>query len=624
MLFLLRPPLLVLLLCACCVPLVTQAQNEPDSSTRLARLAAQHWQAFLADNAVAATLFIGRHDFESRFTPDIRPTARRERQHQLQIFLSELDRIDQTSLPPHEQLTARLLRAQLRAEFESHQFPHWLMPFNHYANPLLLFIQQAATASPQNLPTRESVQAFADRATAAATWIDQAIANLREGLKQGVSLPRPLALRAQQSLAPLLTTEPPLKLFAGVVRAAEAHGGPELARPLEALLREVLAPAFARLSHFLNDEYLPAARTTAGYAALPNGPAWYQERVRFHTTTDLTPDEIHAHGLRLVAHTLEQMEAVKLAVDFEGTLAEFYQYLAAHPDLTPGSAEALLDAHRAVAARVAPKAAELFVRQPKAPLEIREVEAFRQAGAPGALYFPPTASDGSRPGIFYLNTRNLPEHPLHEVEALFLHEAIPGHHFQISLAAELADTPEFQRRLFVTSFIEGWGLYAESLGRELGLYQDPLTWFGRLRYDLFRSARLVVDTGLHAKGWSREQAIAYLRDLLPMTDSAIASEVDRYLADPGQALAYKIGELEIRRLRSLAETRLGAAFDIGAFHDAVLRQGALPLQLLEDVVQMWIQRQTRPDNSPRANPQPTARPIRPTELAPARPADHDC
>jgi uncharacterized protein (DUF885 family) len=337
----------------------------------------------------------------------------------------------------------------------------------------------------------------------------------------------------------------------------------------------------------MRDEYLPKCRTTVGLDTLPDGAAWYAYNVRSITTTDYTPAEIHAVGLREVERIHGEMQNVMRQVGFKGDLAAFSRFMQKDPQFFYGDAGKLIAGYVTIKHRVDPALPRLFERLPVADYEVRAVEPFREKSAAGGSY-QAASEDGSRPGIFYANTYDLKARPIWAMEALSLHEGNPGHHFQISLQREQKDLPKFRRFNGYTAYSEGWGLYAESLGRELGMYEDPYQYFGMLEAELWRAIRLVVDTGLHSRGWTREQVLEYMDEESSAAEARAVSEAERYIAIPGQALAYKIGQLKIRELRTRAEHELGEGFDVRRFHTAVLGDGALPLDVLEAKVDRWI------------------------------------
>jgi uncharacterized protein (DUF885 family) len=352
------------------------------------------------------------------------------------------------------------------------------------------------------------------------------------------------------------------------------------------LVQEVL-PAYQRLADFIEKDYLPAARTSVGWTDLADGEAWYRWRVREATTMDMAPEEIHALGLAEVARIRGEMLAVKQKVGFEGDLDAFFKHLEEDPKFYFTNEHDLLEAYRDVKQRIDAMLPKLFSDFPKADYEIRPVEPFRAASAAGASYQSPSA-DGKRPGIFYINTFNLKAQPRFGIETLSLHEAAPGHHFQIAIQQELSELPRFRRFNNYVSYAEGWALYAESIGKELGLFTDPYQWYGRLSDEMLRAMRLVVDTGLHVKGWTREQSIQYMLDNSSLAESDVTAEVERYIVWPGQALGYKLGQLHISALRAKAQKELGSAFDVRKFHSQVLRDGALPMDVLTAKIERWI------------------------------------
>lgn len=432
------------------------------------------------------------------------------------------------------------------------------------------------------------------RLSAFAVQLDIAIARFRQGMAGGITHPRLIATNMIGQLDKLLEGGPEKSIMMKPLDKLPANlPEPEKAR-LKADYARVIGgqvnPALTRLRTFLADEYLPQTRKTVGLCALPGGDALYAWAVRNHTTTDMTPDEIHDLGLAEVARIKAGMEDVRRRTGFKGDLPAFFTYLRTDPRFKPKSAEDLKARYEAVGRRVDTAIPRLFSTTPRAPLDIRPVPAFKEKTDAAGSYMPGTP-DGSRAGVFYFNTYDLPSRTTPRIETLYLHEAIPGHHFQISLAQENESLPPFQRFGGNTAFIEGWALYAESLGPELGLFKDPYQLMGRYDDEMLRAMRLVVDTGLHAKGWTRDQAIQYMLANSAMGQTDATAEVERYIAMPGQALAYKIGQLTLTRLRKDAETRLGPKFNIRAFHEQVLMSGALPMAVLETKIEDWVESQ---------------------------------
>ncbi len=429
------------------------------------------------------------------------------------------------------------------------------------------------------------------RLRAVPVLVNQTIVLLERGLTSGITPPqitlRDVPSQAQDLVVDDLLTSPLLSAFthfpAGVLPADQQR----LRAAALAAYRDSVAPAFRRLSTFLRERYVPGARTTTGIRDLPNGIAWYQVRARASTTTDLTPEQIHAIGLAEVKRIRAAMDSVITASGFKGSFAEFVQFLRTDPRFYWTNADDLIRASRELMKRIDPELPRLFGTLPRLPYGVAPIPSYSERSQTTA-YYQPGSPLGHRPGTYFVNTYNLPARPKWEMEALSLHEAVPGHHLQIALAQELEGVPEFRRFGGYTAFVEGWGLYSESLGGELGLYTDPYSKFGQLTYEMWRAIRLVIDTGIHTMGWTRQQAIDYFKENAAKTEHDITVEVDRYIVWPGQALAYKIGELKIKELRVYAARTLGDRFDVRAFHDQVLGAGAVPLDVLDARIHAWV------------------------------------
>jgi len=421
--------------------------------------------------------------------------------------------------------------------------------------------------------------------------IDRSIGRMNQGLADGVTNPRLVMQNVIGQLDALnaegvegSTFYKPVKKFPDAIPAADRA---RLTGAYAAIIRDQLIPAHTRLRDFIRDEYLPKARTTVGLGQMPGGKAYYRYLVASTTTTDMTPEAIHALGLSEVKRITAEMEKAKTASGFKGSLAEFVAFLRTDKRFAPASRDAMRDDFTAIDKRVLAVVGQDFSLVPKSPLEIRAVPAYKEKTEAAGSYQGGTP-DGSRPGVFYYNAYDLPSRYSWGFETLFLHEGIPGHHFQISLAQESTGLPAFQRFGGNTAYVEGWALYSESLGYELGFYKDPYQNYGHLNDEMLRAMRLVVDTGIHNEGWGRDQAIKYMLDNSAMGKTDATAEVERYIAIPSQALAYKVGQLTIRRLRSKAEAELGPKFDIRAFHAQVLMSGALPMAVLESKIDDWI------------------------------------
>ncbi|HEX9852305.1 MAG TPA: DUF885 domain-containing protein, partial [Woeseiaceae bacterium] len=420
------------------------------------------------------------------------------------------------------------------------------------------------------------------------------IENMRKGAEQGIVQPTVLMEKVLPQLESQITDDVEASSFYTPVKNMPEDFSTEDRERLTAAWRESIekriVPVYRRLHNFIGDDYLGATRKSVGISELPDGEAWYAYLVRLRTTTDLTPAEIHQIGLDEVARIHGEMQGVMDEVGFEGGLQDFFEYLNTDERFYFDTPEELIQGYRDMTDRVTELTKKLFDVAPKTGFEVRAVEPFREKSASGGSYQRGTP-DGSRPGVFYANTYDIKARPKWAMESLFLHEAIPGHYFQIEIQQELEGVPRFRRFGGYTAFTEGWGLYAESLGKELGMYTDPYQYFGALNAELWRAIRLVVDTGLHSKGWSRQDVLDYMYANSAVKAARAVSEAERYMAIPGQALAYKIGQLKIRELRTRAEEILGDRFDVVAFHRLVLSQGAMPLTLLEQRVDRWIAEQ---------------------------------
>lgn len=577
---------------------MSQAASTRSAVSEFGTFLSNDWNAWLAEYPEVASQ-VGVPGHNGRWTDDS-PTGIGERRQHLARSLEAIRRTDRTRLDASDQLNYDLYRDLLElattgVEFGDDPLPlrsvvprSLVMPL-HQLDGVHLSAPETLDLQPRGRPS--DVADLLARLEALPALIDQQIALLRAGLARGFSPPRVTVRGVPEQVAALTVDEPrqnpllrPLTEFPERLPARDRAEW--LARGRE-IHRRSIRSAVDRLSDYLVREYLPACRESIAATALPDGPRAYAHHVRLQTTTELSPAEIHAVGLAEVARIRSAMEALARSTGFTGSLREFNEFLRTDPRFTYRSERELLDGYRAVAKTIDPALPRLFGRLPRLPYGVVPVPEFRARSSPAAYYMP-GAPEAGRPGFFYANTYDLSARYRWEMEGLALHEAVPGHHLQIALGQELEGLPEFRRNGGYGAFVEGWGLYAESLGEELGLYQDPYSRFGQLTYDMWRSIRLVVDTGMHALGWSRERAIEFFRDNTGKSDLDISVEVDRYIVWPGQALGYKIGQLKFRELRTLAEQRLGDRFDVRRFHDRVLEEGALPLGVLDRRVRAWV------------------------------------
>lgn len=504
-------------------------------------------------------------------------------------LLDSLSRLDRARLSTANALNYDLFRQKLEMQIALFDYGMYLVPLTQRGG-----IQQADQIADQlRFDTVRDYEDWIARLRSFPTLADQTIEEMRLGMKRHVLMPRVVMERVTAQITHQIVKDPetspfyrPFQRFPPTMVLVDRERLREEAR--QAITRGVV-PSFERLADFFSGQYLPACLPNVGLWQIPNGDRLYALLVRDHTTTDLTPRQIHDIGLGEVARIHGEMEALLKRVGFPGDLKQFFKFLRTDGRFYHASSEELLTAYRAIAKRIDPRLVKLFRLLPRMPYGVEPIPAESAPDTTTAYYNPP-AADGSRAGTFYVNLYKPETRPKWEMMALALHESVPGHHLQIALAMEAGGLPQFRRHAGYSAFVEGWGLYAESLGDEMGLYDDPYSKFGELTYEMWRAVRLVVDTGMHAMRWDRERAVQYFLDNTPRQEFDVRNEIDRYITDPGQALAYKIGELRIHTLRDRARLALGTAFDIREFHDVVLREGAIPLNILERNVDAWIAR----------------------------------
>jgi len=571
--------------------------SERTATDALRNYLAADWKRWLTEYPELATNF-GFPGLNDRWTDDS-PAGIERRVHHLTESLAAFRQLDAEHLPEKERTNYDLYKDLL--EVAEVGLPYGLdpLPFRlGVPHNLLIPLNQMEgihlTASETlEIQPRERLSDYDDllaRLESLPAAVDQNLALLEAGLKKGFTPHRVAVRGAVDQVRGLIPSDP---MASPLLRAFSEFpariGEPDRQRLITAGRKAYLdriVPAFNRLYDYLVSKYVPACRETAGISALPKGSELYSYLVQWETTTSLTPKEIHEIGLREVHRLRSAVEALMTKTGFSGGYAKFLEFLRTDPRFFYENAEALVDGYRVLAKRIDPGLARVFGRLPRLPYGVLPVPAFRATSSPTAYYMPGAPATG-RPGMFFANTYDLRSRPKWEMESLTLHEAVPGHHLQIALAQELEDLPDFRRFTGPTAFVEGWGLYAESLGEELGMYEDPYSMMGKYTYDMWRSIRLVVDTGIHALGWTREQAIRFFQENAGKSEVDIAVEVDRYIVWPAQALAYKVGQLKIRELRQWAEDRLGDRFDVRAYHDRVLEEGAVPLDMLDHRVRTW-------------------------------------
>jgi uncharacterized protein (DUF885 family) len=568
---------------------VIASRGQKTDTVRLTALFAAYWDFQLADSPELATA-IGHPGFNGRWS-DLSPAAYAHRRELAAQVVEAAESIDATRLVPAEQVNYDLFLRRVRLEKEGAGFPAELMQISQLSG-VQQFVPDLLSTTPAR--TLADYEDLLSRLHGVPRLIDQTLALLQSGLAAGVTPPRITLRDVPGQVSALLVDDPAaspmLEAFKSFPATFSQADGERLRRAAHAAYRDEVKPAFTKLRDYLVSTYVPHARESIAMSALPNGAAWYAYNVKVTTTTDRTPAQIHELGLAEVKRIRAAMDQLIASTGFTGGFADFQKFLRTDPRFFFDRPEDLLVAYRDICKRIDPELIKIFGKLPRLPYGVLPVPAYSEKSQTTAYYSGGSLAAG-KAGTFYANTYDLKSRPKWEMEALTLHEAVPGHHLQLSLAEEVEGVPAWRRYDFYTAYVEGWGLYAESLGGELGLYKDPYSKFGQLTYEVWRAIRLVVDTGIHAMGWSREQAIEYFKANAAKTDHDITVEVDRYIVSPGQALAYKLGELKIKELRADAERRLGAHFDERAFHDAVLAKGAMPLDVLDRRMRAWTEEQ---------------------------------
>lgn len=561
------------------------------ASASLNQLFGDYFEASLELNPTFAT-FIGDNRFNDRYANDIGPQWREAARQLEEESLQRIKAIDPALLGEQDLLSYEIFTAAREIAIEDFEFPSHLMPINQFYSAANSFVQMGSGTGTQPFATVQDYDNFLGRVDGFVVWMEQAQENMRQGIAEGFTQPRILMEKVVPQLeSQLVDSAQESGFYQPITDLPESFSEADRERLTQAYVQAIqdqILPAYLSMRDFVRDEYIPAARESVGIKALPGGTERYAYLVRRTTTTDLSPEEIHAIGLAEVARIHEEMQGVMNAVEFDGDLDEFFAFLNTDPQFYFTERQQLLDGYLALRAVIEPNAPKLFNTIPQADYEIRLVEPFREESASGGQYRS-ASQDGSRPGVFFANAYDLSARPSWAMESLFLHEAVPGHHFQRALALELTELPKFRQFGSYTAYGEGWGLYAESLGKDLGVYTDPYQYFGKLNAELWRAVRLVVDTGIHFYGWSRQEVLDYMYANSAVAEARAVSEAERFMAIPSQALAYKVGQLKIQELRDRAEAELGEGFDIREFHAQVLNSGQVPLSVLETRVNRWIE-----------------------------------
>ncbi len=563
-----------------------QNNSNPNEATKqLYALFDAEWELGLKENPTFAS-FLGDKRYNDRWTDASLAAIERRRQHTNET-LAALKRINRNELSASDKLNYDLFQKDYQETIEASKFKRYLIPITQQGG-----IQTIDEIT--QLMRFETVKDYEDwiaRMNAFPVLMEQTLTLMREGVKQKILLPKAIMERvpAQIDKMTAATGEQhpffaPFKTFPKDISESEQT---RLKTAAIAAIDKSVVPQYTKLKDYFTKEYLPASYPTVGVWQRPDGADYYAFLARSYTTTQMTPQQIHDKGLSEVARIRSEMERIKTEVGFKGTLAEFFQYLRTDEKFFYKTPEELLNAYRAMTRRIDPELVKVFRTLPRTPYGVIPIPDKIAPDTTTAYYNQP-AKDGSRPGYYYVNLYKPEVRPKWEMMALSLHEAVPGHHLQLALQQELGEVPNFRKFGGFTAFIEGWGLYSESLGEEMNLYDDPYDKFGQLTYEMWRAVRLVVDTGIHQFKWNRQRAIDYFKANAAKTEQDIVNEIDRYIADPGQALAYKIGELKIKELRAKSKAELGEKFDIREFHDVVLLSGALPLDILEKNVNDWV------------------------------------
>jgi uncharacterized protein (DUF885 family) len=557
-----------------------------DEASRLHDLFKREWEVRLKEDPLFATS-VGRHEYDDRL-PSMSFADLQRQNGESKAFLAELDAIDRSRLTAVDQVNADIFRRQLENGIAGFELGDYQMPFNADSG-----FHSGFSRLPEEVPlaTVKDYQNYISRLRAWPRFVREEIELMRMGIKRGMTVPRETLTGYDKTITAHVLDDPtqsvfwvPFEKFPSTVPAGDRE---RLSREGRSAVVEGGIAGYREFLDFYRKEYEPHARATLAASELPNGRAFYQQQIREYTTLDLSPEEIHKIGLAEVDRISKEMNEVMRQVGFKGDFAAFLKFLRTDPQFYAKTPQELLERASFIAKKIDGKLPSEFGKLPRLPYTVKPVpDDIAPKYTSGRYVEAPEGSTQS--GIFWVNTYQLESRPFYNLTALALHESVPGHHLQISLSRELGDLPDFRRFSYISAFGEGWGLYSEWLGLEMGMYDDPYSNFGRLGYEMWRACRLVVDTGVHAKGWTRQQAIDYMatRTSLPLHE--VETEVDRYISWPGQALSYKLGELKIKELRHKAESELGTSFDVRAFHDVVLAAGSVPLNVLEANVDRWI------------------------------------
>lgn len=570
---------------------VTVEQPPKEVSTDFNTMLDAYYEEGLELDPIQAT-FAGDNRYNDQFINALLEEVVNKKKTYFTNYKEKINQFKDADLSKTEQMTKAILLWECDINLEGFTYHSDYFPIDQMWTVNLMMGQLASGAGAQPFKTLVDYKNWLQRLEGYLAWMNSAETKMRDGIKEGYVLPKTLITKVLPQLEALTTTDLEKHLFYSPIKNFPKDFSEEDTKMLTELysvmLTEKIIPAYKKLHEFMSTDYMKAGRDTSGISDIPKGADFYNYQIKKYTTTNMTADDIHVLGLAEVARISAEMEEIKKEVGYKKDLKSFFNQVRTRKELMPfTSPEQVITHFNKIHERMKPQIEKLFDVKPKTAFEVRRTEAFRENSA--SAEYNPGSLDGTRPGIFYTPIPDATKYNIYSDESLFLHEAIPGHHYQISLTQESDVLPKFRKTLWYSGYGEGWALYSESLGKELGLYTDPYQYFGMLGAEMHRAVRLVVDTGIHAKGWSREKAIRYSLDHEAESEAGIISEIERYMANPGQALSYKIGQLKIRELRAKAETILGDSFDIRQFHNQVLETGCVPLALLEDKINGWIE-----------------------------------
>ena len=565
-------------------------KNAAQKNPQLDKIISEYYEDQLKLSPISAT-FNGDNRYNDLLNIDFTDSHRALVKSILEKYQKSLQEIDRKSLHTNDQLTYDLIERDVNLGLEGLSFPENLIPLNQFYGFHLTFAQLGSGSVIQPFVTVKDYENWSKRMLKGAAYLDSSVVYFRKGMAAGHVLPKALIIKIIPQLDAFNVKDVKESTFYGPIKNLPKSFSEADKKSFTELytnnIQQIILPAYSRLATFMKEEYLPKGRISSGISDIPNGKAYYQYLIRTMTTTDKSADEIYQTGLSEVKRIKTEMEKTKDAVGFKGDLKAFFEHMRTDPKFTPFKDPAeVLAAFETIHKKMEPALKTMFGRVPKSPFEIRQTEAFRAASA-SAEYFA-GSEDGKRPGIFYVPITNAKTFNLTSgMESLFLHEAIPGHHYQISLQQENGDLPKFRRFGGNSAYAEGWALYTESLGKELGLYTDPYQYMGALGDEMHRAIRLVVDAGMHSKNMTREEAIKFMMDNEPLSEEGTIAEIERYMAIPAQALSYKIGALKIKEIRERLTKQLGAKFKLSDFHDELLKDGNMPLDVLEKKMDQW-------------------------------------